>query len=230
MKSTIVIGIAAFFLAACGGDSSEDSANGGSAGTAGAAGSSGGAGTGGVAGASGASGAAGTAGSAGGAGSAGAPPGDYGVLDQCEASDPCATSFVQLIEGYQHHIATEAAKCVLAAMRDRSAGRYRHEADHTFSNGSVGTDHVILVAQDGTVLRAERSYESGPVSSEMTPDAERCELREPAYFQACLDALESTEPSGADAAWACLYGEETGFSPSPLEWFSSCAPSEPVCE
>jgi hypothetical protein len=133
------------------------------------------------------------------------------------------------VEGFSHNIHVEGSRCVLAALRDRTPGRYFHDPHHTFSNGSVGTLHALLVEADGSVLHAQVSYENGVDNVETPGATERCQLRDASYFQACIDALDGTTFADEEAAWACLYGGSTAFEPSPLDWFASCATAEVDC-
>ena len=129
----------------------------------------------------------------------------------------------------------EPARCVLSALRDRTPGLYVHEPTSYWSSGSVGTEHMLLVTADGSVLHASHTY-NGAIVSQPPTDAysssERCTLREPAFFQACIDALDGTDQAADDAAWLCLYGTSSSNTPPPVEltWINSCAAAAASCD
>jgi hypothetical protein len=228
------------FAAACGDD--DDSASntadtGGTAGSAaaGSAGSAGGAaggrpGRGGAAGSA-TSGRGGAGGSAAGSGG-GQATSEFDELKACAAAEPCEGSLAQLIEGSMRNVNRERARCVLTGLRDRTPGRYLHNTDSTFSNGSVGADHLLLVSSGGAVRYARDVYASAaPVNppEPIDPPAQRCELADPSFFAGCLDALSAPGPV-SDATWQCLFGDGTATEPSRLPWFTSCAAEAPRCE
>jgi hypothetical protein len=93
------------------------------------------------------------------------PPGvsAYESLTECAAVEPCQgeSSFAQMIEGDSSRILHAGTACVLAGLRDRTPGRYLHQTDATWGNGSAGSHHVILIRHDGIVLYTRDSYASG---------------------------------------------------------------------
>lgn len=227
------------FAAACGDD--DDSApntvdTGGSAGsaTAGSAGSAAG-GAGGRSGRGGAAGSA-TSGRGGAGGSAGRgggqAPSEFDELKACSAAEPCEGSLAQLVEGSMRNVDRASARCLLTGLRDRTPGRYLHDTDSTFSNGSVGAHHVLLAASGGAVRYARDVYAFASPNSPpepIDPPAQRCQLADPSFFAGCLDALGASGPV-SDAAWQCLFGDGTATEPSRLPWFTSCAAEAPRCE
>jgi hypothetical protein len=130
------------------------------------------------------------------------------------------------------HVHDNDARCVLVALRDRTPGLYMHEASLYASSGGAGTEHRLVVAADGSVLHAQHTYNGAIVGQPMTHDyspAQRCALREPAYFQACIDAIDGTTQADDDAAWACLYGASSTGYPTMLSWIQSCVAAEAAC-
>ena len=215
MRVRWVVVAAVLLWVGCGGTESESTPN-GAAGSAGAAGDAG---------------ATGQAGADGGAGVTGSPA-DFETLGQCGQSR-CGLSYAQLIEGYSRNVHEEPARCVLAALRDRTPGSYAHEASSYWSSGGAGTEHRLLVAADGSVLYAKHTYNGAIVGQPTThaySSAQRCALREPAFFQACIDAVDGTSQAQDDAAWTCLYGNGPRSSvPTELDWIQSCAAAEASC-
>jgi hypothetical protein len=185
---------------------------------------------------SGSSGTAGSAGAPGGAGNGGAggvagSPGDFEVISGCASGSCTRQSSAQLIEAFSQYIDRDALACVLTALRDRSLGRYTHGTDSTFTSGSVGAHHTIVVLPDGAALYARRRYSSGTVVVTYEPEpAERCVLQPTSYFDACLTALERSSGTMDPEAWSCAFGSGGVTTPSTLHWFESCeTESPPIC-
>jgi hypothetical protein len=156
-------------------------------------------------------------------------PADFEALGECGPST-CALSYAHLLEGSMRTVREEPASCVLVALRDRKPGLYMHEASSYWSSGPAGTEHRLLVAADGSVLYAKHTYNGATVGQPMTDaysPAQRCALREPAFFQACVNAVEGTSRADDEAAWTCLYGE--GSVPTELQWIHSCAEAAASC-
>ena len=150
-------------------------------------------------------------------------PTAYEVLTECEAAEPCqdVRSFAQLIEGGSSKYLDPGTACVFAGLRERTPGRYLHQADSTWSNGSAGSNHVIVIRDDGSVMYARDSYASGPSAQpEETEPGRRCTLKSRDFFEACHAAI--TSPGGdPDAAFTCAYSGTTTTS-APIEWFDAC--------
>ncbi len=210
----------AFSTSACD-DSSDPGGESGSPGgsTAGAGGGSGGGGA--------PSGAGGSGASSGAAGAQVASA--FDTLAACAVEEPCAEpSSAQLVENTSVIVDERRARCVAQGLRDRKPGRYFHDTDHTFGNGSVGVHHALIVSADGSAHYARDVY---GVAGDGDPPAQRCQLAEASYFASCLAALDG-EDTGANTAAirACLFGDGSGVEPSELAWFASCADEAPRCE
>jgi hypothetical protein len=162
------------------------------------------------------------------------PPGvsAYESLTECAAVEPCQgeSSFAQMIEGDSSRILHAGTACVLAGLRDRTPGRYLHQTDATWGNGSAGSHHVILIRHDGIVLYTRDSYASGTFApADVVEPGQRCTLKSEEFFDACYAAV--TAPGGdSDAAFTCAYsGSKT--SSAPIDWFESCeTDAAPSCE
>jgi hypothetical protein len=155
----------------------------------------------------------------------------YEVLTECVAFEPCAEtrSFAQLIEAHGKYLDPGVA-CVFAALRDRAPGRYLHHTDSTWTNGSAGSEHVIVVRPDGSVAYSRDSYASGPwAPADVEEPGQRCALKGQDFFDACYAAV--TAPGGdPDAAFTCAYSGSTTSS-APIDWFESCElDAAPSCE
>lgn len=158
-------------------------------------------------------------------------PSAYETLTECSAVEPCAgeRSFAQLIEGFTKYLDPDTA-CVFAALRERTPGRYRHQTDATWTNGSAGSNHVIVIRPDGSVIYSRDAYTSGPsATSDTSLPAQRCTLKAAEFFDACYAAV--TAPGGdPDAAFTCAYTGSTTSS-APIDWFESCeVEPAPSCE
>jgi hypothetical protein len=151
----------------------------------------------------------------------------YDEVAACVAPEPCGRSLAQLIENSMRHVDRANARCVLEGLRDRKPGRYLHDSDHTYSNGSIGADHALLLAADGTVRYARDNYGPG---NETDPPARRCRLADASYFASCLESLDASPDTVADPAWRCLFGVGSNLEPGRLEWFTSCVTEVPRCE
>jgi hypothetical protein len=227
----VLVAAAAISAIACGGAASDFSSNGAGSST-GATGPDGGgagqAGTGGAAQAG--TGGAGQSDADGSAGITGSPA-DFETLEQCGPS-ACGVSYAQLVELSARTVHENDARCVLVALRDRTPGLYMHEASLYASSGGAGTEHRLVVAADGSVLHAQHTYNGAiigqPATDEYSP-AQRCTLRDPAYFQACIDAVDGATQADDDAAWACLYGASSTAYPTMLSWIQSCVAAEAGC-
>jgi len=164
-------------------------------------------------------------------GSAGSPA-DFDALGTCGPST-CGLSNAHLLEGSSRTVVEAPARCVLVALRDRKPGLYLHLASSYWSSGPAGTEHRLLVAADGSVLYAKHTYNGAIVFQPMThaySPAQRCALREPAFFQACIDAVDGTTPADDAAAWTCLYGQGAPSSvPTELQWIHSCVDAKASC-
>ncbi|HEU4405435.1 MAG TPA: hypothetical protein VFS43_09115 [Polyangiaceae bacterium] len=215
-------------LAACGDDSESDEP-GGAAGTSTQGGSGGSPSTGGSGGQPQAgSGGRPQAGNGGGGAGGGNPvSAEFEALKACRAPDPCEKSFAQFIENSMRNVNQADARCVLRGLRDRTPGLYEHGTDHTFSNGSIGANHLMLVSADGGVRYARDVYGRG---FETDPPAQRCQLADPSFFASCLTALDAPDGATSDATWSCLFGDGDVLEPSRLNWFTSCVAEAPRCE
>lgn len=157
----------------------------------------------------------------------------FDLLAACEVVEPCQPATTQLIENRSRNIEAERARCVLQGLRDRTPGRYQYDTDHTYSNGSVGAHHLLVVLADGSVMYGRDEYGPGVASEQ---PAQRCQLADSSYFASCLAALgDRGEPDALvdevdDAAWACLFGAGSTTEPSRLAWLTSCAAEAPRCE
>src|SRR4029079_2183342 len=103
---------------------------------------------------------------------AGAPiaPDDAMTLEQCDVVEPCRQAEAQLVEGGTRHVNAVDIVCTLDALANLKAGRYRYTTDSTFSNGSVGAEHVLLIETDGTVLYVRVPYDSSFSGTSSVPD------------------------------------------------------------
>jgi hypothetical protein len=214
---------------ACGGKGQHGGVGAGSGGSAGASGGPATAGTGG-------GGAAGMGG--GGADEPFVPPEnpDAIALEACQLEDPCSESYIQEAEAAGYHIWVDGSACLLEALAQRTPGRYLHNTDSTWGNGSTGSEHRLVITADGSVLYARTPYE---YVEPFDPDAfrpdpgQRCALKPPAFFEACRDAVLTETPSTddfyeEDAAWLCLFGDGSQYVPTHLEWFESCETQSPI--
>ena len=163
------------------------------------------------------------------------PNPDEAALKACELVEPCNESSAQMVENRIAHVLL--FDCVVRGLAARTPGRYMHRTDSTWSNGSAGARHTLVIAEDGSALYTRVPYGSGPVTID-GPDApgQRCVLKPASYFEACAAALESysavpfgTPPS--DEIWACAFGNGDATTPSELDWFESCEAFAPIaCE
>ncbi len=168
-------------------------------------------------------------GSAGAAGNPGSEA-DFQAIDQC-AQHACDDSYARKVELMPQPVDEARARCVLTALRDRTPGVYRHEASHYTSSGEYGTEHVFRVTNDGSVVYVHHFYNGATVGQPFTESysaVQRCQLREPAYFQGCIDALDGESAEHDAAVWACLFGDEP--IPESFAWVEACAPAPVSCD
>lgn len=168
-------------------------------------------------------------GSAGAAGNPGSEA-DFQAIDQC-AQHACADSHAHKVELTPEPVQEAPARCVLTALRDRTPGVYRHKASHYTSSGEYGTEHVLRVTSDGSVVYVHHYYNGAIVGQPFTESysaVQRCQLREPAFFQACIDALDGESPADDSALWACLFGDDP--TPKSFAWIQACAPAPVSCD
>lgn len=163
------------------------------------------------------------------------PNPDEAALKACALEEPCFESNAQMVENRIAHVLL--FDCVVRGLADRMPGRYAHLTDSTFSNGSVGARHTLVIADDGSALYTRVPYASGPVTIDGSDaPGQRCVLKPASYFEACATALESysavpfgTPPSAE--IWACAFGNGDATTPSELDWFESCEELSPLaCE
>jgi hypothetical protein len=156
---------------------------------------------------------------------------DFETLGACPAAEPCPRSFVQMVEGAPPGVSVSPA-CALRALRDRLPGRYRHETDSTWTSGSVGSRHLILVTASGDALYARDPYGHDlgrPPPPDVALPAQRCRLKPAAYFDQCLAALAANDPF-SPVRRDCIYAGDV-TSTGPMQWFDSCVSESPVrCE
>ncbi len=165
---------------------------------------------------------------------AGANP-DEVALEACQVAEPCNASSAQMVENRIAHVLL--FDCIVRGLAARTPGRYVHLTDSTWSNGSAGARHTLVVGADGSTSYTRVPYGSGPVTIDGSDvPGQRCVLRSASYFEACATALESysavpfgTPPS--DEIWTCAFGNGDATTPSELDWFESCEEhSPPACE
>jgi hypothetical protein len=116
----------------------------------------------------------------------------------------------------------EATLCAMQALRDRTAGLYPASTNDNSAAGAQYRNERYLVAADGSVAYAG-SYSStglfaggnGGVSSSY--GASRCTLKEPGYFQDCIDRVEEDSV----AAYECG---------AAANWVTDCEPGPVSCE
>ena len=160
---------------------------------------------------------------------------DEQALRACELEEPCFESNAQMVENRIAHVLL--FDCVVRGLAARTPGRYLHLTDSTWTNGSAGARHTLLVAEDGAVLYTRVPYGGGPATIDGSEvKGQRCVLRPPSYFEACATAFEGYAPvpfgtPPSDEAWACAFGNGDGVTPSELAWFESCEELSPLaCE
>jgi hypothetical protein len=155
------------------------------------------------------------------------------AAEACDVEEPCAgeRSYTQLVESRFHHI-NSTPSCLFSALAERRPGRYLHDTDSTFSSGTVGALHHLVVGADGTVAYVREPYRNVSNVGELPPvEPLRCILKPPSYFEACRAAVEAlmvpddsaTSPVDDEAAWSCTFGDGAIITPSNLPWFESCA-------
>lgn len=136
-------------------------------------------------------------------------PSDYETLGMCEATIPCHATLAQLAEATPY-IDHDGFTCIMNALAARTPGLYRYENDSTNTFSSTGTDYVLLVTEDGSVLyAAQGTYSSAtePMQRVTPKPTARCQLKPASYFESCIEALASRNSQPNDPAWACAYGE-----------------------
>jgi hypothetical protein len=101
---------------------------------------------------------------------------------------------VQLIESYWFTVSLS-PECTLQALRDRVPGRYRHETDSTWSGGSIGSHHVVLVYANGQAGYGRDPYAAGAPTPVEPIAGQRCQLKPASYFEECLAALAANPRS-----------------------------------
>lgn len=157
-------------------------------------------------------------------------PGDREHLLACEIEEPCLAGLAQLADQKPSTITPDRMACIFRALGERKPGRYVHQTDHTFGDGSQGAQHVLIVRSDGSALYASATYEARGDAEPKEKDrpGQLCTLRDPSYFVDCLDAvvpLQQGDQKIAGLAWDCSYGDD-----SKLDWFESCEAAPAACE
>jgi hypothetical protein len=147
----------------------------------------------------------------------------YLEVAACEVDAPCPTSWFQADPGLAYW---QNGECLLAALRDRTVGRYKYVA--TYSDiGSSQNELLLLVSADGTVLLSGANEETGSVVHRSYRPTERCTLKGYQYFEDCLAAGTEISPTTSGGAGA-------GSGPAmtcehPGGWYSDCEAAEPMC-
>lgn len=148
------------------------------------------------------------------------------AFDACwQAPVQCEPSRVQWIERTSYSTEGASARCLLAALRDRTPGTYAHVTEDAFSNGTTSGRHHFVIAADGSVAysllqSADLRVDEGEISERRSHPILTCALAGPEYFTGCLTALDSGERTAA----GCLFAEERLE-----EWFAGCSESASAC-
>ena len=151
---------------------------------------------------------------------------DYETLLACTVATPCADesslfdASAQYADG--NRFSMSGMDCVLAALRDRTPGRYTVRLSHAYGDGNESAEHALVVAPDGTVERAELEHTAS--FETLVSPSERCALKPSQFFDDCLAAYNADRDS--DAAWACVF-PKLGAD---LPWFQGCRERAPSCD
>lgn len=168
------------------------------------------------------------------------------TLLACEVEQPCEFRAIsQQVEGSSDATVGGTA-CLFEALATGRAGRYLHQTEHAFTNGSYGAKHTVIVMDDGTAFYARTPYggyglETWFVPLDEAPDpGKRCTLKPQSFFQDCLAAItgEPQFPSTSQGygapnslAFECAFGDGYHERTSHLLWFESCEDESPIaCE
>jgi hypothetical protein len=126
------------------------------------------------------------------------------LLQSCAYPSPCGV----VDAGIFGNAYSEAQICALTALRDRTLGELV-----VTTRGTGSESRVYIDGETAQHLRYDfPGICTGPLASAWDP-SERCELAEPAYFDACLQAQDAEQQ-------ACVQVEN---------WFTGCAAEPPVC-
>lgn len=164
------------------------------------------------------------------------------TLLACEVEEPCDNRTMSQITEGGNRASVEGMGCLFEALGQRRAGRYVHRTDHTFTSGSQGAKHTLIVSSDGTAVYARVPYggywtlDDGRerwVSDDEAPDpGQRCILKPSSYFTDCLSAIaEAGQAVDGSPAYDCAFGDGDRDSTSHLSWFESCETESTIaCE
>lgn len=153
---------------------------------------------------------------------------DYDRLYNCADDEPCGLSFAGNLEGGDNAITHSRLLCTLNALGTRAPGRYLHDTDSSFTDGSSSVRHTLILNEGGSVQYVRSVTVDGVKTIE---PAQRCVLKASAYFEACHEALNGPETEDGSEPWLCAFGDGARAAESALGWFESCATETPlVCE
>src|SRR5688572_24256919 len=80
------------------------------------------------------------------------------ALLACTVEQPCEFRAIsQQIEG-SSDATLAGTECVFTALAAGRPGRYLHQTEHTFTNGTYGAKHTVIVREDGTALYARTPF------------------------------------------------------------------------
>lgn len=150
---------------------------------------------------------------------------DFETLDACNEASTCETGVVE--NGLDERVTPEGISCVLAALSDRTAGTYRVRFEYLADNAYHEIHHVLVVQASGEV--AVGWFDDRIQHEDMEPGHEYepttlCTLKEPAFFDACLAAVEDDDEL---EALECIWPDSSDWH---LPWFDDCEEAAPVCE
>jgi hypothetical protein len=160
---------------------------------------------------------------------------DYEALLGCMVDEPCPKPEVQFIENDSYNIPVETVTCVLSALAARTPGRYPYSTQSVYGNGGVDTEHVLIVASDGSVVYGRKADLSGDgVPDEQrhpgSDPSQRCGLKPASFFEACIGSLEP-QPRDDAVGVDCAFGDGGSYMASHLPWFEACEEQSPArCE
>ena len=155
---------------------------------------------------------------------------DHDALAAC-GTPTCAELFARKVEGGEAH-AFEEWSCVLDALRDRTPGAYDVRMEHAHSSGTSLRTVRLVVTTSGQVETAEVQGEEGAPEPETLLPAQRCTLRDAAFFEQCKAYIDSVDPHPVGDGTYPNEVEECFFAAvgQLVPWYVDCQPQPPTCE
>ncbi len=132
---------------------------------------------------------------------------EHQAMLACEIPSPCG---VYMPNGDQPGLSA-VETCMLTALRDRELGNLHVD----LNLGDFGRDSWVHILYSGDAWRNGYDWSFGDCRPPAWEPLERCTLKDPSFFEACLASQDPAEQMN------CM---------DPAQWMQSCVVQGPACE